>query len=178
MGSGKSILSTHVAIALGWKRVSFGDYVRGVAHQRGLKEDRETLQRIGAGLIESDAFRFCREVLYQPGIEPKDGLVVDGVRHLEILELIRAMVRPTHCRMLFIDVPSRKRADRIAVRDGTTNRELWKRFNSHSTESQGETLRGAADLVLDGNRPVETLLKDVFGYLSEQLRKAEDISGP
>ena len=63
--SGKSELSSGVAGTLGWARVSFGDYVREVAQQRGLDSTREALQAIGVSLIAEGWEQFCRSVLSQ-----------------------------------------------------------------------------------------------------------------
>src|SRR5207237_1082407 len=67
IGSGKTTVSTEVARRLGWVRTSFGDYVRSLARSRGLDDSRETLQPLGASVLNEGVEPFCRAVLAQAG---------------------------------------------------------------------------------------------------------------
>jgi len=96
IGSGKSTLSSGVAEALEWPRVSFGRYVRAVALDRGLDaESREVLQEVGESLITAGWVPFCRAVLTQADWRPERSLVVDGIRHVEALQTLRALAAPS-----------------------------------------------------------------------------------
>src|SRR5687768_882062 len=95
IGSGKTELSKALVAKLGWRRAAFGDYVRTVAHDRGLGDERDVLQQLGETLLKQDAAGFCRAVLANAEWRQGEPLVLEGVRHAEVLELIRTIVAPT-----------------------------------------------------------------------------------
>ena len=163
IASGKSSLSTAVSQATGWPRTSFGGYVRTVAAQRGLEPTRENCQAIGEELIEVDVRDFCKNVLAQAPWSPGESLVIDGIRHLEVANLLAAMVRPTDFALVFVELPRAEREARLKNRDGES--QLLERFEQHSTEAQVSELRAQADLVLDGDRPVEELADEAVRFL-------------
>ena len=88
VGSGKSSVSAAVAQKLGWARVGFGDYVRKVALTQHLEATRQTLQDLGQHLLDTDARAFCEAVLAQAPISSSP-LVIDGVRHEHVLQLLK-----------------------------------------------------------------------------------------
>jgi hypothetical protein len=110
LASGKSTLSAGVAGALGWPYVSFGEYVRQVARSRGLDWSRHVLQELGAALIGQDCEGFCRAVLGQTDWDPGQPLVIDGLRHVEAVDVLRQLVAPSTLLLIFITVnePARK----------------------------------------------------------------------
>lgn len=86
IASGKSTIAAAVAEALHWPCVSFGNYVRFVARSQGLVESREVLQAIGADLVEKDVAEFARAVLAQADWRPGQSIVIDGIRHVTVLD--------------------------------------------------------------------------------------------
>jgi dephospho-CoA kinase len=146
IASGKSSLSTAVSRATGWPRTSFGAYVRTVAAHRGLEPTRENFQAIGEELIEADARDFCKNVLARAPWSPGDPLVIDGIRHLEVADLLAGMVRPTDFVLIFVELPRAEREARLKNRDGESR--PLERFEHHSTEAQIFDLRARADLLL------------------------------
>src|SRR5689334_9105441 len=91
--SGKSTVSTEIAEELGWPRAGFGDYLRRVAIERGRKTDREILQELGEHFVRDSLEQFCRDVLGSVGWMPGQGIVVDGIRHTQTMEVLRNIVR-------------------------------------------------------------------------------------
>jgi len=167
IGSGKSLVSKKVAAALGWPRVSFGDYVRGVARQRGLDQTRETLQQVGAELVAGNVEDFCRGVLDHAEWSSGESLVVDGIRHLEVMDTLRSMTVPSVVVLVFVDVGRAERKRRVLERAiGDISFENAER---HSTEIQvGGRLREAADIVIDGRQPVDVVVKDAVEFIRAQ----------
>src|SRR5262245_37743225 len=86
--AGKTTVSTRVAELLIAPRVSFGEYLRGLARERGLEMTREVLQDLGEQLVRKDVRGFCEDVLKQQPWEPGRPLIIDGVRHIEVLEAL------------------------------------------------------------------------------------------
>src|SRR3569833_1687057 len=82
IGSGKTTLAEFTAQRFQVPYVSFGNYVRHVAKERGIVENRENLQNLGQDLINEDIDQFCRKVLYFDGWDGKSSLILDGIRHV------------------------------------------------------------------------------------------------
>jgi dephospho-CoA kinase len=171
IASGKSSLSTAVAQAIGWPRTSFGGYVRTIAAQRGLEPTRENCQAIGEELIEADIRGFCKDVLAEASWRPGEPLVIDGIRHLEVADLLADMVRPTDFVLVFVELPRAEREARLKNRDGES--QPLERFEQHSTEVQVCELRARANLVVDGDRPVEQLADEAVRFLTSRNQQHE-----
>lgn len=160
IASGKSTLSEAVALSLGCPRVSFGGYMRSEARRRGVGTDRDTLQIIGEELVARDPEGLCRAVLSQAGWVPGGALVVDGVRHVDIAERLSRIVKPSAFRLVHVAAGDDTRAARFGAR--AEGKGTLAAFDVHSTEQ--DVRRGLperADLVADGNQPIESLIESV-----------------
>lgn len=167
IGSGKSTISKEVANALGWTRASFGDYLRSRAKSSGFEQSREVLQEIGASLIENDPKEFCRAVLAHYKWNAGEPLVIDGIRHEEILEALRSLVAPLEVRLVFLEVPDNQRLARLQKVNETVAENLAE-VELHSTEVQvDDRLKELADLKLAGTQPVGELVSKVVGWVHQ-----------
>lgn len=163
IASGKSGLSTAVAAALSCPRVSFGSYVRIVTEMRGLKQCRENWQTVGESLLLEDPRQFCRAVLGQCSWIPGAPLVVDGIRHVEVAEILRTLVAPSQFRLVHIDAGAVIRAERFFQR--TPDGGSLAAYDEHSTEAQvGGALSTHADLVVDGTKALTDLADEVVHW--------------
>jgi dephospho-CoA kinase len=171
IASGKSSLSTAVAQAIRWPRTSFGGYVRTIAAQRGLEPTRENCQAIGEERIEADIHGFCKNVLAEASWSPGEPLVIDGIRHLEVADLLSGMVRPTDFVLVFVELPRAEREARLKNRDDES--QPLELFEQHSTEVQVSELRARANIVVDGDRPVEQLADEVVRFLTSRNQRPE-----
>ncbi|MDQ3694453.1 MAG: AAA family ATPase [Chloroflexota bacterium] len=150
IGSGKTTLSNAVCEALDCPRVGFGDYVRQVARSRGLDDSRQVLQNVGASLVDGGVDRLCRAVLSQADWRPGTSLVIDGVRHVEVMESLRRLVAPSELRLVFVAVDDPTRLSRLVTEDIADKHDL-DRVDDHSTEAQVRSaLPTIADLVVTG----------------------------
>ena len=160
IGAGKSSISKAVAQGLGWSRVSFGDYVRITANQRGLAETRESLQQVGTSLIEAGWENFCRSVLSQAEWQIGQSLIVDGVRHVEALETLRRITAPSEVVLVLVELSESER--KLRLEEAGAPIESLDQWASHSTEVQvGTALPRVADLVIDGSRPLGEVARQV-----------------
>lgn len=160
IASGKSTLSEAVALSLGSKRVSFGGYMRSEAKRRGVGTDRDTLQAIGEELVAADPDGLCKAVMTQAGWTPGSALVVDGIRHVHIADRLRRLAKPSEFRLVHVATGAEARAARFVARGEAASR--LKVFESHSTERDvAHGLPEKADLVVDGDQPIESLVEQV-----------------
>ena len=168
IGSGKSTLSSEVAKSLGWRRASFGDYLRTLAKSSGLDDNsREVLQYLGASLIEKGVDDFCRAVLTHYGWNAGEPLIIDGIRHAEVVESLRKLVAPLELRMVFLDVEDEQRLKRLKAQDERTIENLAL-VERHVTEQQvKDLLPDLADLRLSSNRPVSELVSTLVNWIHQ-----------
>jgi cytidylate kinase len=158
IASGKSTLSEAVALCLGCPHVSFGGYVRSEAKRRGLGVDRSSLQTLGEELVASDPDKLCEGVLRQGEWIPGGPLIVDGIRHVEIAERIRQLVKPSDFRLIHLEAPAIAREARLAARGENGPRLVD--LDRHSTEHEvSVSLPQIANLTLDGTLPIEQLIE-------------------
>jgi len=162
MGAGKSTLADSLARALGWAYTSFGDYVRGIAKQRGSDQSREALQQIGEELISTNVQSFSQAVISQ--VDWRKGCVIDGIRHDQVLHAIKNIVSPLPTFLVVVDIDESVRRKRLHERGMTDNQ--IDAADRHSTEAQ---VRGAlkqdADIVLDGARDIPDLVMAVRTFI-------------
>ncbi|MBE9111942.1 nucleoside monophosphate kinase [Nodosilinea sp. LEGE 07298] len=171
IASGKSTISNKLAQTLHWSRVSFGDYVRSVADARQISKTREVLQAIGTELVTSDVEGFCKAALQQVNWQHGQPLVIDGVRHIEVLETLQKLVAPMKLHLIFITIDDSIQASRLIER-GSNELLALQALELDVTEQQvGTYLKNIADFVVNGSRSVEEAAQDITDWLQSQCLK-------
>jgi dephospho-CoA kinase len=171
ISSGKSTVSEAVATALGCPRVSFGEYVKAITRERALADIRENWQSVGESLVEDDVKEFCAAVLAQVSWKPGMSLVIDGIRHVSVLNTLRAMVAPSDLRLIYISLDKAIRKQRYR-RSWPQERPI-EEVEQHSTERQVRTiLRNEAQLVVDGKQSVKELVRQLLPWAQQIPRHA------
>jgi cytidylate kinase len=156
-GSGKSTIASYLALSKGFAVVSFGDFVRSEAKRRGIEQSVESLQTLGAQLVQEwGILNFSARVL---GQEPPDrDVVVDGIRHVDALHALRELSAPRRFVSVFVDVGDLERRRRLQERD---NNDGISRDN-HVVESEVRRLRELADFVISAtNGEAERLIHEL-----------------
>lgn len=168
IASGKSALSNKLAQTFHWSRVSFGDYVRSVADARKIPKTREVLQAIGTELVTRDVERFCNAVLQQASWQHGQPLVIDGIRHIEVLKTLQKLVNPMKLYLVFITIDEVIQANRLIER-GPNELLALQALELDVTEQQvGTYLKDIADFVVNGSRSVEEAAQDITDWLQSQ----------
>ena len=162
LGSGKSTLANEIATILKWPSVSFGRYVRSVAEEQGIDNRRESLQALGAALIEKEGMtNFANSVLRSSGWHPGEPAVVEGIRHVALLPILRVLAAPTPLKHFHLKITEDAQRSRLEARE-TGEIERLGTIESHSTEADvAEKLEALADFILDADQPLETLVASV-----------------
>ena len=161
IGTGKSSVSVAVAEGLHLPWVSFGDYVRKRAKAQELEPTRQHLQDLGQTLLLADADAFCAAVLAQvPDVE--NGFVVDGIRHSNVLHIIKRLVAPQQVIHIHLSLDEDLREERVAGRQGVVEYDEQRRMNNHPTEEQvSELLPNIADLNISSSDTLNTVIGKV-----------------
>lgn len=146
MRSGKSTLARRIVERFGGIRVGFGDAVRRRAHDLAMPIERNFLQQIGEEWVAQDPGGLCDAVLAPSAREAI--VVVDGVRHSDVHDLLRARAQGRRVVLIFVDADVHVRRDRLTL-DGISDETIERALN-HSTEKELPLLREAADIVVDG----------------------------
>ncbi|KKM09380.1 hypothetical protein LCGC14_1722910 [marine sediment metagenome] len=177
--SGKTTLSKALSDEIGWKRISFGDYIRNEAKKNQYyssltnREQKKYLQDLGEKLINEGPEKFCQEFLKFNEWNKEENLIIDGVRHKEILQKLIKFSLAVF--LIYIKVEDEEIRRRIL--EGGGSEEYFHRYletEQHSTESQViDTLHLYADKVLDGSHDTNSLVQEVINWLS-QREKAEE----
>ncbi len=167
--TGKSFVGKPFAESVGWDYVSFGNYVRLVTEKRGLPANREIWQEIGEDLIRNNLEEFCRNVLAQaPNWKPGRPLVIDGVRHVEVSNLLKEIVAPSKYVLALLEVNEETRLERLH-REEINEDDIIKRIESHSTEAQVKTvIPQFADFIIDANEPFPILIERLKAISSDK----------
>ena len=143
--SGKTTLAKRLAASLAVPFASFGDQVRKEALRNGMRTaSHEELQELGAQLVKTNATRFCQAVLDDAGFRPGHGLVLDGIRHVEVLALIKTLVGDQPVRLVYLEssLPDREQRSSLGAPELAS-------IDSHTVERDAPLLKSTADLVLD-----------------------------
>ena len=158
-GSGKTTFAEALAQELKVKRMGFGDEVRYRAAQQGLGDSREVLQALGERLVDESPREFCEAVLLRANYRPGQKLVIEGVRHVEILQVLREIVAPQPVFHVHLGSTESVRLARLQKRNRYGD-QISSAADDHSTEVQlKDQLPVAADAVLDGDLDVAALVR-------------------
>src|SRR5262249_7886702 len=135
--------------------------------REGLEDVREVLQDIGAALVETGVEDFCRSVLARANWRAGEPIVIDGLRHKEVARALRRIVAPLDLRVVLLQVDEDARRTRLE-RARKEDAEKLKSVAGHSTEEQVRSeLPNIADLKLEGDRPVEDLVRTVVTWVHQ-----------
>ena len=166
MGSGKTRLSYALAEEIAYPKIGFGEYLRHIAKNEQREATREYLQELGEILVTTDPVGFTRDVLKFADWKQGEPLIVDGMRHIEVLSALHSEVSPSPLHLIYVDTASSIRHSRLIDRDKTESI-ILDQLERHSTEAQSDRLRGKANLVLDGSIPVDQLVKIIISSLTQ-----------
>ena len=157
IGSGKSSVLAALGNKLHWKRTGFGDYLRAeIVKAGGDPSSREALQDIGKRLVESDPDGFCRAVLAYGDYQAGDNLFLDGVRHVDIFNLLKRIAAPADVRLIFLSVTDDVQRSRVTTRPDSDD---LVRAAGHTVESDlADSLPQRADININADQPLDEVV--------------------
>ncbi len=146
VASGKSTYARELSSRLSWPVFAFGSYVAECAARIGLDPtDRSSLQDVGYCLAKRPD-RFCRSFL--DWTTRPSNFIVDGLRHMGILEELRRQVGSTNLALVFVDTPE----DVAQARHLDRSRDVGEleAVRAHVVEAGITALRTEARWIVDG----------------------------
>ncbi len=169
IGSGKTTISSILASALGWKWVSFGEYVRKIARELSIGYSRRELQYVSDVLIKQGWEIFCRSVLKEVQWNESENLIVDGVRHYEAITTLRDICHPAKVFLIYLSISKAEQYKRVKSKGITSHSELLE-IEAHPSESQvSSELRKIADMVFDGSQPKNKVVKEIEEWMTAKV---------
>lgn len=169
IASGKTTFASALATQLGVAKSGFGDEVKARAEALGLPATREVWQELGAELVAKEPAPFCRAVLARGGYAPNQGLVVDGIRHAEIIDLLRTLIAPQPLLHVHVNSDEALRQSRADLRNRPGEIALTQ-ADQHSTELQvAGKLPCIADIVVDGAAELSVMIKSAASEIQRRL---------
>lgn len=166
MGAGSSDVIRRAAESLNVRYASFGKYVSKEADKRGLAISRETLQDLGQSLVDSDVQGFCSNVLQECGWQSGTPLVIDGVRHLRVLDALKTIVEPCKFAPVFLNIGSH---DTRWTKTELPHTKPLDQLAKHPTEHELAALRERAGVIIS----CEQAIDKVIGHIEKFVRLLE-----
>jgi len=142
--SGKTTIGRLLAREHGLRFASFGEYVRKVAIMGMKHPSLADVQAVGLSLVTNDLAGLCQAVLREAGFVRGEGLVVDGIRHVKAITMLKGILRDQSLRVVYLECARAIRCER----GGFSLNEL-QRLDSHPVEAERLAVKNAADFVLD-----------------------------
>jgi dephospho-CoA kinase len=151
--SGKTRLSTKLAAEVEGGLASFGNLVRDLARHRRLDpDDPRVLLSVGSTLIENECDFFCRAALSAGGWPNVETVILDGIRHMKVVNVIKAVIAPAKFRLVMITASPQSRLSRFRQADSARTITL-EEIDAHPISAETQALGEAADFIADGDQP-------------------------
>lgn len=163
ISSGKSFAADLIKNEFGFPVASFGGYLKHYCENNNLPTDRKTLQDTGEAFVKDNPKQFLENVLAH-FIGSADKIVLEGVRHKSILEVVSQL---TENRLsVFVDADLETRYKRYFERnkdsDGVKSFEQFKIADSHSVEMEIESLKPLCNVAVDSTTDYWHELKSII----------------
>ena len=163
-GSGTSVLAVRLASIMNWRFASFGAHIRDVAASRGLQCTRQEQQDIGLELVR-DPEAFARVVISKSRWRPGQSLIVDGLRHKEVLDALRYITDQSEVMEIYVDADAPLREARLRDR-GEVHSQGVLQIDAHPVEKEMLTiLPQLAAMTLDAQLPIAVQIDQLVEFL-------------
>ena len=101
--------------------------------------------------------------------KPGQSIIIDGIRHTSIVDVLQQVVYPSKFYLIFISIDEGLRRQRIKTQRAEEMHQEAQ-IEGHSTEIQTITfLPRLADITIDGNSSLDEASKHILDWLEENL---------
>ncbi len=148
--SGKSYAADLIASNFSFPVASFGGYLKYYCEKNNLPSDRKSLQDLGQNLVDKKPIQFVINVI-DHFIGSKNVIIVEGVRHHNIFEIIKSLSENTIS--IFVDADQETRYVRYAQRnkdsDKLKTRSQFIESDNHPVDLEIESLKPLFNIVVN-----------------------------
>lgn len=169
IGSRRSDLAGKLEERLAWPRVKFSDLIRQRIAEAGENASNRLLQQqYGQRLVQYHLEAFVSGTLAMaPGWAKAGNLIVDGLRHVEVLLTLRRMVSEAGSSVFYLHVKANPLEREVSARDrGIQEQDMFRYDHALSEAQMNRILPAYADLEVDGTLGLGLNLQDI----EEKLR--------
>lgn len=164
-GAGKTHVATSLAERLGASVVSFGDEVRRrVSAAGGDLNNRLQLMAVGQDLVERDVEGFCRAVLAQADHAFAAPLIIQGIRHDVVREMLETLIAPRRLVLVHLKAPDAVLSRRLREL-GAGDAEVAALRRDPTEVEVDQVLLGHADLIVDAVQPLDEVVGEIEHFL-------------
>lgn len=167
ISSGKSFAADLIKKEFELPVASFGGYLRHYCGKNNLPNDRKTLQDTGEAIVKENPKQFLENVLAH-FIGSADKIVLEGVRHKSILEVVNQLTQNRLSVFVEADLQTRYKRyfERNKDSDDVKTFEQFKIADSHSVEMEIESLKPLCSITVDSTKGYST---ELFSFLRSKL---------
>ena len=145
-----------------------------MSREKGMEVTREILQNLGDQLVTCDVLAFCKDALKQHPWQPGKPLIIDGMRHVEVLDCLSDLLAPAKGYLIYINVDRTTQIKRLRA-DPLAHEKMLEELEQHPTERQVRSkLSDQAALVLDGTQDPEASARKVIELLASKIQNSEE----
>lgn len=168
--SGKTRLATQVARQIGAGFGSFGDVVRREAETQHLDPTNpDVLIALGSQIVKERCDWFCRTVILDAGWPSSEMILLDGIRHVKVVEAVKKLVAPAQFRLVMVSASVDSRLRRFQAA-GPVRQTTLAQIDAHAISGETDALSRIADYQADGDGDdagvVGTLTTVIAGWRS------------
>ncbi len=177
IGRRRSELAEKLADRLVWPRVKFSDYIkRRIAADGEDERDRMLQQSYGQKLVQNQLQEFVGGVLAMaPDWRDQGNLVVDGLRHVEVLLTLRRLIGTST--LVYVNVLTDPlRRDEGARARGILEQNLYRYDRALSEAQITRILPAYADIVVDGTLGFSINIDGIVAKI-KQMQGQEQVAG-
>jgi len=161
--SGKTYTADLISKKNAYPIASFGGYLKSYSEKNFLPIGRKALQDLGEEFIKTKPEHFLNEVI-DYSIGNSDSIIIEGVRHISIFQLIKDLAETTIS--IFIEADIQTRYDRYCSRinnsDDFKTFEQFIMLDKHSVEKEIQSLKPLCDITLNSTEPFNENLFALF----------------
>ncbi len=128
--------------------------------------DRSVLIDLGQRWVSSDPEAFCRAVL-QRAAQPHTLLIIDGIRHAHVAELLRELLGPRRLILAYLQLAKPTLLARL-TESGVSSQRAADLLNDPTEVEIDGSLRTVADLELDATKPPADSVAAIQAALGRQ----------
>jgi len=164
--SGKSYAANLIARQLNIPVASFGSYLKYYCEKNNLPLDRTTMQNLGENLVRTNAQEFLTNVINY-FINGFDSIIIEGVRHKVILELIKLVGEKSIS--IYLETDTNTRFERCIKRNKdfeVKSREQFNILDNHIVEKEIESLKLFCDYIIDSNQDYSF---ELLNYITQKI---------